>query len=82
MGDSGFIDTAGYVHVIGRIKDDIILKNTRKTNAALIEKIIFGSNLAIEVAVKGIPSNSGNDDIHAFIYTKFVYNIYMYEYVR
>ena len=70
MGDSGFIDTDGYLHIIDRIKDDIILANARKTNATVIEETIFKSKLAIEVAVAAVPTNHGYDEIHAFIFTK------------
>ena len=51
MGDLGYFDSEGILHINGRIKDEITLYNTKKVNAANIEDRIRNQHLCSEIAV-------------------------------
>ena len=57
------------MHLVGRIKETISLRNAKKINASLVEELMQKCDQIIEVAVKGVPNDNGFDDIHAFVYT-------------
>ena len=42
-GDKAYVDTDGFVHIVGRIKDTITLKNAKKINASLVEELLISS---------------------------------------
>jgi long-chain acyl-CoA synthetase len=68
-GDMGALDAEGYLSLRGRKKDMIIVKGL-KVFAAQVEQVLAASPLIEEVAVIGIPDDSGNEIIKAFIVLK------------
>ena len=74
MGDKGYMHN-GCLYIVGRIKETISLRNATKINAALVEELIEQCDKIREVAVRGLPNESGYDDIHAFVYTTLVLDI-------
>jgi len=54
MGDLGFVDDAGYLHVVGRVKD-IIIRGGTNINPYEIESILRGHPAVTDVCVVGRP---------------------------
>ena len=54
MGDLGFVDEAGYLHVVGRVKD-IIIRGGTNINPYEVESILRSHPSVIDVCVVGRP---------------------------
>ncbi len=54
MGDLGFVDEAGYLHVVGRVKD-IIIKGGTNINPYEVESMLRGHPGVMDVCVVGRP---------------------------
>jgi long-chain acyl-CoA synthetase len=54
MGDLGFVDKAGYLHVVGRVKD-IIIRGGTNINPYEVESMLRGHPAVIDVCVVGRP---------------------------
>jgi long-chain acyl-CoA synthetase len=68
-GDLGFIDKRGFLHVTGRIKDMICLKNGKNVVPEEIEYLLQQSPLIAEAMVKEAPGDAnGSDKLMAIIY--------------
>ena len=70
-GDLAKIDEDGFLKIIGRIKETITLRNTRKINATIVEDLLTHHDVMKEVAAKGTPNQQGFDDLHVFINSRF-----------
>lgn len=67
-GDSGYIDQRGYLHVIGRIKESIVLQSGKKVSPVDVDIYYSEKYPQYEVASRGIPSEDKQyDTIHLFI---------------
>merc|ERR1712176_734998 len=67
MGDLGKYDKKGYLILGGRIKEQIVLRNTKKTNATAIDMQVQTAANIDEVATVSIRNENGYDDVHIFI---------------
>lgn len=68
-GDLGSIDAKGYLHLVGRTKEVIILHNGKKVSPYDVEAI-YAQHLknSVEIACCGITNpRNGYDEIHVFI---------------
>jgi len=54
MGDLGFVDDAGYLHVVGRVKD-VIIRGGTNINPYEVESIIRANAGVVDVCVVGRP---------------------------
>lgn len=70
-GDYGFIDKNGFLHVTGRIKEAIILKNGNKVSPINVDEYYSSKFPQYDIATKGFPVENGQyDEIHLFISTQ------------
>ena len=69
-GDLGYMDKDGYVHLTGRKKDMIVLKNGKKVFPEEMEVILNRLDIVEESLVFGMPKEDGDVKISA----KIVYN--------
>ena len=60
MGDEAFLDEFGNLNIVGRVKEQIILKSTKKSNCSLLEEKILLSGCKIKEAVVLNRRNSGS----------------------
>jgi long-chain acyl-CoA synthetase len=68
-GDMGFIDSEGYVHIVDRKKDLIIVKGLN-VYPKEVEDILLSHPSVREAAVVGIPDETGDELIRAFVILK------------
>jgi len=68
-GDIGRIDDDGYLYIIGRLKEMIIVKGF-KAFPFKIEEAILAQGAIDQAAVIGVPRKDGGEDVKAFIVLK------------
>jgi len=66
MGDLGFVDEAGYLHVVGRVKD-IIIRGGTNINPYEVESILRSHPAVIDVCVVGRPDTELGEVPVAFV---------------
>ena len=71
-GDLGYIDQKGFIHLTGRRKDMIVLKNGKKVFPEEIESLINRNELVKECMVYGKPENGDKNDLQVAV--KVVYD--------
>lgn len=69
MGDSGYIDADGYLHITGRCKENIVMENGEKVSPTYIEKLYEKAiPQGVAFAAAAVPDKkSGCDTLHLFI---------------
>jgi long-chain acyl-CoA synthetase len=65
-GDLGYIDAAGYVFVVDRLKD-MIITGGENVYSAEVEDVIRSLPGVAQVAVIGIPSAAWGEQVHAIV---------------
>lgn len=68
-GDVGVLDEDGFIYIRDRLKDMIIVKGL-KVFSAQVEAVLLNHPALAEVAVIGVPEESGNETIKAFCVLK------------
>lgn len=68
-GDLGYIDKDGYLFLVGRSKDTIVLHNGKKVSAADIDDFYQNICPGVSIAVCGVSQADGFDRVHLFIET-------------
>lgn len=67
-GDYGYIDENGYLHVTGRIKESIVLRNGKKVSPADVDTYYLSRLSDCDIASRGIAvEDGGYDEIHMFV---------------
>lgn len=66
MGDLGYLDEDGYVHVTGRSKD-VIIRGGENIAAANVEAALMGHRDVLEVAVVGLESREWGEEVGAAV---------------
>lgn len=71
-GDLGFIDSdTGYIKILGRCKDNIVLSTGKKIAPDDIENAYVGIEGTKELVICGVPMSDGSyDEVHAFVVTE------------
>ncbi len=62
-GDMGYTDARGFLHITGRRKTLIVLKNGKKIAPEEIEGYLAGAPLVGEVVARGVQSGESADDV-------------------
>ncbi|HET9733127.1 MAG TPA: long-chain-fatty-acid--CoA ligase [Acidimicrobiales bacterium] len=65
-GDAGYVDEAGYVYLVDRVKD-MIVTGGENVYSAEVENAIASHPDVAQVAVIGIPSESWGEAVHAVV---------------
>ncbi|MFG1675349.1 AMP-binding protein [Micromonospora sp. NPDC049282] len=65
-GDLGYLDDDGYLYLVGRLRDMIIV-NGRNCHAAPVEAVLTGHPQVRQAAVVGVPSDETGEAVHAFV---------------
>ncbi len=68
-GDYGYIDSANYLYITGRMKENIMLPNGKKVSPIDVDQYILKHCKNINVASCGVDCVNGNDEIHLFVET-------------
>lgn len=68
-GDYGYIDSANYLYITGRMKENIMLPNGKKVSPIDVDQYILKHCKNFNVASCGVDCANGNDEIHLFIET-------------
>jgi len=65
-GDGGFMDEAGYVHIVDRVKD-MIISGGENVYSAEVEGVLSRHPAVAACAVIGIPSEAWGESVHAIV---------------
>lgn len=65
-GDGGFIDDAGYVHIVDRVKD-MIISGGENVYSAEVEAALSSQPAVAACAVIGVPSAAWGEAVHAVV---------------
>ncbi|HET6874195.1 MAG TPA: AMP-binding protein, partial [Acidimicrobiales bacterium] len=68
-GDAGYIDAAGYIYLVDRVKD-MIVTGGENVYSAEVENAIASHPAVAQVAVIGIPSDQWGEAVHAIVVPK------------
>jgi acyl-CoA synthetase (AMP-forming)/AMP-acid ligase II len=68
-GDIGYLDTDGFLYIVGRIKE-VIIRGGQNVHATEVEAAIYEHPAVLEAAVVGIPHDVLGEDVAAFVVTK------------
>ena len=65
-GDAGFMDEAGYVHIVDRVKD-MIISGGENVYCAEVEAVLSRHASVAACAVIGVPSREWGEAVHAVV---------------
>jgi long-chain acyl-CoA synthetase len=68
-GDAGYMDAAGYVYLVDRVKD-MIVTGGENVYSAEVENAVASHPAVAQVAVIGIPSEQWGEAVHAIVVLK------------
>jgi long-chain acyl-CoA synthetase len=68
-GDAGYVDAAGYVYLVDRVKD-MIVTGGENVYSAEVENAVSSHPAVAQVAVIGIPSEQWGEAVHAIVVLK------------
>lgn len=69
-GDIGRIDKHGFLNILGRSKENIVLANGKKITPTAIEDHYSNIEGVKELVISGVPKTPSHDEVHAFIVKK------------
>ncbi|MBO7205854.1 MAG: acyl--CoA ligase, partial [Candidatus Methanomethylophilaceae archaeon] len=70
-GDRGYIDNENKLHIVGRIKESIVLRTGKKVSAHDVDDYYLNATQrAYNLACCGIPTDDGCEEIHVFVERK------------
>ncbi len=69
MGDLGFLDADGYLHLVGRI-DDMINRGGEKIDPAAVEAVLLACDGVGEAAAFGLPDLKYGQEVYAAVVVK------------
>jgi long-chain acyl-CoA synthetase len=65
-GDAGFLDAAGYLHLVDRVKD-MIVSGGENVYSIEVENALASHPAVLQVAVIGIPHDTWGEQVHAVV---------------
>lgn len=75
-GDYGYIDKKGYLHITGRVKDSIVLKNGKKVSPDDVDSYYMSLIPNVKIASRGFENETEMcDEIHIFVEADGLTNI-------